>query len=200
MLEGDGSVEPTDLALVSAVREGRPDASARAARELFGRHRQRVYAWCRRYVRDHEQALDLSQEIFLIAFRSLHTYEGRAPFGAWLFTITHHACLRHVRKRGLDRDELALLEEIADPRPDPQDVLEDEEVRDALLATIRGCLSESEQRAIWLRCFERMPVEEVTSVLGLESASGARGVLQTARRKLRAALEKQRSVREGDRR
>lgn len=199
MLVGGDAADPTDQELVRAVREGAPDVSSRAARELFGRHQQRVYAWCRRYTREHEQALDLSQEVFLIAFRSLHGYEGRAPFGGWLFTITHHACLRAVRKRGLDRDEEALLEEIADPRPDPQSVLEDEQARDTLLATIRECLDHTEQRAIWLRAVERMPVDEITSVLQLDSASGARGVLQTARRKLRAALGKRRATREGNR-
>ena len=40
-----------------------------------------------------------------------------------------------------------------------------------------------------LDSFERMPVDEITKMLKIESASGARGVLQTARRKLKAAME-----------
>jgi len=46
-----------------------------------------------------------------------------------------------------------------------------------------------EQKAIWLRCFERLPIDEITGMLGIEAKSGARGMLQTARRKLKAALE-----------
>jgi hypothetical protein len=46
-----------------------------------------------------------------------------------------------------------------------------------------------------LRCFERMPVDRITETLCLENASGARGLLQTARRKLRAELEREDGVR-----
>jgi DNA-directed RNA polymerase specialized sigma24 family protein len=41
---------------------------------------------------------------------------------------------------------------------------------------------------LWLRCFEKVPVDEITRMLGITEASGARGVLQRARRRLRAAL------------
>ena len=159
------------------------------ATELFGRYQSRVYAWCRRYLRDPEEALDLAQDVLLAAYRSLHTWEGRAPFGGWLFTITHHACLRAIRKRPPSMpDELELLD-LPDPRPDAATALEEAEERDALLALVRR-LDPLEQRAVWLRCAERMPVDDITRVLGLESASGARGLLQTARRKLRAARER----------
>jgi DNA-directed RNA polymerase specialized sigma24 family protein len=55
-------------------------------------------------------------------------------------------------------------------------------------ALLRESLSPVEQQAIWLRCFERLPVDEVTRLLGLTTASGARSVLQSAREKLRRAL------------
>jgi len=191
MVDADCSGSPADLELVSRVRNGTPAESSRAARELFGRYWNRVYSWCCRYVRDDERALDLAQDVMTIAFTKLHTYEGRAPFGGWLFTITHRACLRAVRKRTLARDDEAILEAIADPRPDPATMIEDEQARDLLLDTIRDVLDPHEQQALWLRCVEMMPVDEITRVLGLTTASGARGVLQTARRKLRHALEEE---------
>ena len=55
-------------------------------------------------------------------------------------------------------------------------------------ALLRDHLSPLEQEAIWLRCFEGLPVPEVTRLLGLTHASGARSVLQSAREKLRTAL------------
>jgi hypothetical protein len=48
-----------------------------------------------------------------------------------------------------------------------------------------------------LRWQERMPIEEITRQLGLVGATGARGVLQTARRKLRAELERLEAAAEG---
>jgi DNA-directed RNA polymerase specialized sigma24 family protein len=49
-------------------------------------------------------------------------------------------------------------------------------------------LEPAERAALWLRSFERMGMDDISKVLELRNASGARGVLQTARRKLRRAL------------
>lgn len=51
-------------------------------------------------------------------------------------------------------------------------------------------LDEQERRALMLRSFEQLPVEEITRMLGLDGAAGARALLQRARRKLRAALQR----------
>lgn len=175
-----------DAELVAVIRGGGPAAEA-AATALFGRYHGRVYAWCRRYRRDPEQALDLAQDVLLAAWRSLATWEGKAPFGGWLFVIAHHACIRAARARPPVGDDDFGLEELPDPRPDPATAFEDGQESAALLALVRDHLDEQEQRAVWLRCAERMPVDEITRVLGLDTASGARGLLQTARRKLKAA-------------
>jgi len=179
-------VSATDAELVALIRAD-GDRSESAGAELFGRYHGRVYAWCRRYRRDPDQALDLAQDVLLTAWRSLASWEGKAPFGGWLFVVTHHACLRAARARPLARDEDCELEDLPDPRPNPASELEDRQEREALLALVREHLDPQEQRAVWLRCAEKMPVDEITRVLGLQSATGARGLLQTARRKLKAA-------------
>ena len=189
--------EADEAELVRIVRAGPPDAHEAAAAELFGRYRLRVYGWCRRYVRNHESALDLAQDVLTAAWRALDTWEGRAPFGGWLFTITHHACLRAVRRREPPSDEDADLDALPDPRPDPATVLEDAQTRAELIALVRETLDPREQRAIWLRYAERMPVEEISRLLDLRTASGARGLLQTAKRKLRAEGERRTAERGG---
>lgn len=186
MMERSALAAAADAELVQLVRAG-GDHAETAATELFGRYRGRVYGWCRRYHRDPEQALDLAQDVMLTAWRSLGTWTGKAPFGGWLFVVTHHACLRSLRSRTTLSDDECQLENLPDPRPDPASDLEDRQEREALLALVREHLDPSEQRAVWLRFSERMPVDEITQVLGITSASGARGMLQTARRKLKAA-------------
>jgi RNA polymerase sigma-70 factor (ECF subfamily) len=190
MMERSALGSALDADLVTLIRAGGAQAEPAAA-ELFGRYHSRVYAWCRRYRRDPDQALDLAQDVLLAAWRALGTWEGKAPFGGWLFVITHHACVRAARARPLVQDGDCELEDLPDPRPDPASDLEDRQEQAALLALVQLHLDPQEQRAVWMRCNERMPVDEITRVLGLKTATGARGLLQTARRKLKAARERQ---------
>ena len=71
MIEAARYRNASDAELLHLIRLAPPGEADGAAGELFGRYRQRVYAWCRRYVRDHEQALDLAQDVLLTAWRSL---------------------------------------------------------------------------------------------------------------------------------
>jgi RNA polymerase sigma-70 factor (ECF subfamily) len=162
-----------------------------AAGELLGRYRGRVFAWCWRRVRNREQALDLAQETLLRAYRNLGSYEGPGRFAGWLFVIARNRCLSAARPPPLLRDEDAAVEETVDPRPDPEARTMTREAEERVLALIRTELDPTEQTAIWLRCFEGVAVDEITRRLGISQSSGARGVLQSARRKLRAALARE---------
>lgn len=161
----------------------------RAVEELFGRYDERVYAWCYRFCRDHERALDLAQEAQLEAFRALASFEGRSRFSSWLFAITRHRFLRTFRRPRLLVDDETEPDDVPNPAPDPLEELAKRDSEDQTLALVQQVLDPGERTALWLRCFEGAPVDVITKALGLETATGARGLLQTARRKLRAALE-----------
>jgi DNA-directed RNA polymerase specialized sigma24 family protein len=75
---------------------------------------------------------------------------------------------------------------------DPSALFATRQQEDEIDSLMREALSPLEQEAIWLRCFEGLPVPEVTRLLGLTHRSGARSVLQSAREKLRAALARRR--------
>jgi RNA polymerase sigma factor (sigma-70 family) len=180
----------SDEKLLRLARE-RPggDAARQAASDLLGRYRQRVYLWCFRYVREHERALDLAQDVLLTAFRKLDSYSGRSQFGSWLFAIARNWCLSELRRPGLLLDEEIDLDLLPATSGAPDRLLEESLGEAEILALIRDRLEPREQDALWLRCFERMPVDAITEVLSIQEASGARAVLQQARRKLRAALQ-----------
>ncbi|HET6348776.1 MAG TPA: sigma-70 family RNA polymerase sigma factor [Candidatus Krumholzibacteria bacterium] len=173
------------------VARGDRDAARRrdASAALLLRYRDAVYAWCLRYTRDPERALDLSQDVMLTAWEKIGSFEGRAKFSSWLFAVTRNRCIDASRRVDLLADEL-ISEEHPDPAPLPDAVAIDTGGEDRLLALIRRELDPDEQKAIWLRCIERMPVEEITVLLGVSGSSGARALLQRARRKLRAALDR----------
>ena len=178
-----------DEALVRAYQEDPGGVRGReAVSRLIARWQLRVYAWARRYVREREQALDLAQDSLLQMYEALPRYEARGKFSAWLFTIVHNRCLTAVRRRPLTRDPEVDLDGLPATELSPEDWVESADGQERVLAAIRDALEPHERTALWLRAYEGMSVEEITRVMGFTGATGSRGVLQTARRKLKAAL------------
>ena len=163
--------------------------SRRAASELLGRYRQQVYQWCFRYAGNHEAAMDMAQDAMIRAYEKLDTFEGRARFSSWLFAVTRSTCLNSVARVRFEQDGEFDLEGIADTTQLPDAIVEAVDDRNRMLSVIRSALDDEEQEAVILRYFEQMTPDEITRIMGLESKSGARGLLQRARRKLREALE-----------
>jgi RNA polymerase sigma-70 factor (ECF subfamily) len=180
--------EDADL-LATAQRSADPAAREAAATELLLRYRDAVYLWCFRYTRNHDRALDLSQDVMVSAWEKIGTFEGRSKFSSWLFSITRNRCIDASRRIDILADE-TISDHHPDPAPRPDEVAAGAGDEDWLLELIRTELDPEEQSAIWLRCVERMPVDEITTMLGVSASSGARALLQRARRKLRAAMER----------
>ena len=165
-----------------------PLTRRRAAEELLGRYKRPVYLWCYRHTRQHEDALDLAQDVLLKAYQKLDSFQGQSRFSTWLFVLTRNTCLSARRRYQPQFEDASEIAELADPAHSPEQRLLEREGEDALLHMIHRTLEPLEQRALWLRAVEKLPVETISETLGLTNHSGARGVLQTARRKLRAAL------------
>lgn len=189
--EGPAAAEQlSDDALLAAWRQDPQGPwGQRAVSQLLSRYQDRVYAWCWRHVRHRELALDLAQEVLVSAYRNLDSFGERAQFSSWLFAITRNRCLSELRKNRLPQEDEDVLHLVADDRPTPDRDLEERLDESALLDLIEGHLTQQEQDALWLRCIERLPVEEITRLLDIQEQSGARAVLQRARRRLRAALD-----------
>jgi RNA polymerase sigma-70 factor (ECF subfamily) len=191
MMTSQSYTEVPDEALAALVAQD-PDGpeAGSAAAELLGRYSKITYRWCLRMVGDREGALDLAQEALLNAYRHLGSYRGTGRFVSWMYVITRNCCLCALRRPSLLRDDEADPDERAGDHPGPDQALEEKDDEEALLALIRTHLDPREQEALWLRCFEQMPVDAITRLLRIDDASGARGLLQGARRKLRRALER----------
>src|SRR5438045_9684069 len=83
---------------------------------IVQQYRRKVFNVAYKFVGRHEEAEDLTQDIFLKVFRSLSTFDRRANFTTWLISVSRNLCIdyyRSVRKerqtidRGVDASELA---------------------------------------------------------------------------------------------
>src|SRR5215467_2621003 len=78
--------------LVAACLAGR----AGAFDLVVERHRRSVYQLCYRFVGNHEDASDLSQDVFLRAYRGLKSFRGGSSLATWLYRIGVNVCLNRV--------------------------------------------------------------------------------------------------------
>ena len=84
-----------DRAVVDAVLAG----DAEAYRQLVERESAAIVRTCHRILGDLHEAEDAAQEAFVTAYRSLPTWRGEGPFGAWLTRIAVRIAVRQARRR-----------------------------------------------------------------------------------------------------
>jgi RNA polymerase sigma-70 factor (ECF subfamily) len=67
-------------------------------RMLVEKHQSMVFRTCMGFLHNKDDADDLTQEIFLQAFQSLHNFKGEASFSTWIYRISINASLNRIRK------------------------------------------------------------------------------------------------------
>jgi len=77
-----------------------------AARKLVDAHKDRLFAFVWRIVRDHHDAEEICQDTFMRAFSSLETFRPEFRFSTWLFTIGYRLCLNWIRRKHAVTGEL----------------------------------------------------------------------------------------------
>lgn len=153
---------PPDETLVTATLAGNDEAFT----ELVRRYRPRVFATAARFARDHHQVDDISQDVFIRAFRNLSKYRGDAPFEHWLSRITVSACYDFLRKQRRLRDQVSLdtMEvEMKDLTIDS--AIAAGRARELLDVAMRK-LSADERLILTLAELEERPVREVAQLTG----------------------------------
>jgi RNA polymerase sigma-70 factor (ECF subfamily) len=94
-LPPEGDRPDADALLVSRAAAGEEGAFE----TLVARHRDRVYRLALRFFARPEDAEEVAQDVFLRAYRSLASFQSRAPFGHWLLRIATNACRDRLRAR-----------------------------------------------------------------------------------------------------
>jgi RNA polymerase sigma factor (sigma-70 family) len=87
--------EASDAELVALALGNRQTAY----RELLGRYREPVFRLIRANIGDADEALDITQEVFVSAFAALKRYDAGRPFLAWLKRIALNKCRDWARRR-----------------------------------------------------------------------------------------------------
>jgi RNA polymerase sigma-70 factor (ECF subfamily) len=182
--------------LIRRAQGGDLEAFCRLARE----YERRVYALALHYCRRREDAEDLSQEVWLKAFRSLGGFRFESSFHTWLRRIMVNTFLNHRRAETVTRDDartpvrLDSLEEMLDEqalaRGFADGGAEDEYQRKILAGRVMRALGEltEQQRLVFLlRHREGMTSREIAEALGCAQGTVKKSLFRSVE-KLREAL------------
>lgn len=184
-------VEPTDGQLAERSRRG----DRAAFEQLVRRTARLVYA--RQYLetRDPHRAEDLTQETFLLAWRSIGQLADPGGFRAWLLAIARSAATdayrREARKKrgeGTRREDFtAAADTVKDPSPQPDASAEREESRRRVAGALKS-LPDEYGLPLTLRYVAGADYETIGRQLGLTNGS-LRGLLSRGMAKLREKLK-----------
>ncbi|HZS36641.1 MAG TPA: sigma-70 family RNA polymerase sigma factor [Polyangia bacterium] len=174
------AVETDERALIEACRRGeRP-----AMHVLYERYRRRVFALIARIV-GAQEAEELTQEVFLRAYRGLEKFRGDAQLSTWMYRLAVNAALSHATRsvartrRTASEDELLALPAAAAPSTDPR-----------LRERLQGALDKlpAGYRAVLvLHDVEGLQHDEIAQILGCRVGT-SKSQLHKARAQMRKFL------------
>ena len=163
----------TDLKEKDLIRKAK-QGDMHAFEELILKHEKIVYNLALRMMNHSEDAKDISQEVFLKAYRSLSIFDERSAFSTWIYRITHNTCIDEMRKRKgkqnysleeeLENEEGSMQRQIADEGDTPEESLLREEQKSEILQALDS-LSEEHKAAIVLRDVKGFSYEEIAEIL-----------------------------------
>ena len=167
-----------------------------AFEQLMLLHQKAVYNICYRMAGNAEDALDLSQEVFLKLWRTLEQYQFDAAFSTWLYRMTQNACIDFLRRQKRQQhasltvsdDEAAGKElSVPDPAPLPEERVIFNEKQEAI-RTAMNALPSDFREILELRVVRNLPYEQIAQIMGLPVGT-VKSRLARARLQLKKRLE-----------
>jgi RNA polymerase sigma-70 factor (ECF subfamily) len=161
-----------------------------ALRELIDQHKDRLFAFIWRMVRDHHEAEDVCQEAFLKAFGSLSTFSSEYRFSTWLFTIGYRVCLNRMRRKKIFTGEVDLSVMADSGASGAAEAFESDEagrVRSVIWSAVDR-LSPPQRATVLLFYRNELGCHEIARVLQVPVAT-VKSHLHRARTKLKEMLE-----------
>jgi RNA polymerase sigma-70 factor (ECF subfamily) len=179
----------SDAALSRRARAGDSEAFG----VLIDRYMRRAYVHALSIVGSREDALDLSQEAFVRAYRARHTLDPDRAFYAWLYQILRRLCfnfLRDTKTRARLRDAHAADWVVAAaPRPDCDPAREAERAEERRqVSTALQRLRRREREVLVLKEFQELTYREIADLLQIPIGT-VMSRLYTARKRLAESLD-----------
>ena len=159
---------------------------------LYSRYSKLIYYKALSLLKTHDEALDLTHDIFIKIFTSLDQFQGRSKFSLWVHSITFNTCIKYLK----DKKRISMREmddEIGEKTVDHAE----EDLTEKLLLNLKldaiersmTCLKEIEKSIVLMKYMDQLSVNEIVEITGLK-ASNIKMKLLRARQKMLAWYKK----------
>ena len=182
-----------DELLIRRAQRGDADAFE----QLLLEHQKNVYNVCYRMAGNPDDAMDLSQETFLRAWRCLDQYQFASAFSTWLYRLCSNICIDFLRRRRRQQTVPLTFEDadgeeqtyaVPDAQPLPEEQVELKLTRETLAAAMAQLLPEH-RAVLQLRVVNEMSYEQIADVLDIQIGT-VKSRLSRARNQLKKILER----------
>jgi len=166
--------------------------------EIVAKNESRIFNTIYSFVGDYDDALDLTQETFICAYRSIEKFRQESSISTWLYRIAINLCKKNYNKR--KRQDSIFTGSLDDPETGQQiayfasedesaaEMLEADEEQSIVRREI-SALPEKHRSVIILKYLQELSYEEMADILGC-SIGTVKSRLSRAKDKLKCRLEK----------
>lgn len=141
---------------------------------IYGRHKDKVYAYLTRRMKDKSLIEDVFQNVFIKFHKTRQNYDSKFTLMKWIYTLTRSEMLDHLKKKKVSEVEFAELDLPVEPK--------EENAR--LDLSKESALNETEKKAIGLKFYSDQDYDEISKTLNTSKAN-ARKVVSRGLNKLR---------------
>src|SRR5882724_3783491 len=177
-----------DTEIIGKVLSGDHQAYA----VLVNRYQNYVFTLSLRFTKNREDAEEVSQDIFVKAYKALADFRGSSKFSTWLYTIVNNTCITFLRKKKLQTHSLdneSIFETADNLDSGLRANMVEQKSRLTMVSKAIAMLGPDDAEIITLFYKAEQTLEEIAQILGLE-ANTAKVRLHRARTRLKEKMER----------
>lgn len=194
-MAGDSlNIDSDDVEIIDSFKKG----NEHAFNILVNKYQKKIYWIVRKMVLDHDEANDITQDIFIKIHSSLKDFRGDSKFFTYIYKISVNFCLNHISKKNRTSNrEVDIEDETLDIKSDDMatDGHYDEKRKQKLLKEAIENL-EGQQRAVFnMRFYDNLSYEEIANITN-KSVGGMKANYFHAVKKIEAYIKSKKDIKE----
>lgn len=170
----------------------------KAFETLVTLYEKKVYNYAYGFTLNREDALDITQEVFLKVYKNIQKFKEESSISTWIYKITSNVCIDFARKSkpgniiNINDENFNLIENIKDSAIAPVDFVLQNELSEEIIDSLNK-LDFSSRQIVVMRDILQLSYSEIATILNLEDGT-VKSKISRSRKKLRDIIVKSRNI------